>query len=223
MSTAQLGRRTGTGVETANDSIIILDVERTIRGGRTLDVSTWNTDVIPGGHVIISETATGDYKPMPITSEPGGVLTVDTLVAGTGYTNGTYENVPLAGGSGTGALATVVVALTVVSSVTITSAGKDYVVDDTLTVPGVAYAGGTETTTASVDVATISAGVYAALPSGHTYKGILISTIPKTLPLAGIMTHGGVNPVPMKYAIASILSAFKTATENRIHFASDSE
>lgn len=63
----------------------------------------------------------------------GGILTVDTLVGGSGYTGaGTYTDVPLTGGTGSGAQATIVVAGGAVTSVTITKRGKDYVVDDEL-------------------------------------------------------------------------------------------
>jgi hypothetical protein len=48
------------------------------------------------------------------------------------YTNGTYYNVPLTGGSGTSATATVVVSQNGVSSVTINSPGSLYIVGNTL-------------------------------------------------------------------------------------------
>lgn len=225
--TANLGNTDSSTVDTSNDSIVIVDNDRSIRGGKTLDVSDFVPDTIPAGHPIIKETATGDYKPMPATDlREDGAATVDTLVAGTGYTNGTYENVPLRSNSGTGsgALATVTVAGTVVTVVAITFTGQGYAVNDTLAVPG-AYAGGTATTEATVDVATIAdvAAALGSLPSGHTYQGINISTIPTTKPFAGIMTHGCVNPSAMKYPITSILSAFKTATENRIEFRGDGD
>jgi hypothetical protein len=201
MATANLNNSSST-IDTSKDGIIIVDNFQSIRGGRTLavDANVFSDQVIPAGHVVIKETATGDYKPMPIVNEPNGVATTGSLVAGTGYTNGTYENVPLQGGSGSGVLATVVVASTVVSTVTITKKGKDYVVGDVLTVPG-AYAGGTATTNSTVTVATLAAGTYDALPSGHTYAGINISTIPVTKPFAGILVRGTVNPTPMKYDI----------------------
>jgi hypothetical protein len=209
MATANLNNDAST-VNTSNDSIIIVDNFQSIRGGRTLAVADFVPAVIPGGHVIIKETATGDYKPMPIVNEANGVATLGTLVPGTGYTNGTYENVPLSGGTGSGVLATVVVAATVVSTVTITQAGKDYTVGDVLTVPA-AYAGGTATTNATAPVATLAAAAYSTLPSGHTYAGINISSIPKTKPFSGILVRGTVNTVPMTFAIASILTAVKAA------------
>ena len=48
------------------------------------------------------------------------------------YTNGTYTNQALTGGSGSGATATIVVAGGIVTSVTIFSKGKNYVVGDAL-------------------------------------------------------------------------------------------
>jgi hypothetical protein len=62
----------------------------------------------------------------------GPVLTVTNLSGGTLYTNGTYNNVPLTGGSGSGLEATVVVSGGAVTSVTITAGGNSYVVGDTL-------------------------------------------------------------------------------------------
>jgi hypothetical protein len=62
----------------------------------------------------------------------GPLLTLNTLVGGTSYVNGTYTAVPLTGGSGTGAKATIVVSGGAVTSVTITTIGNDYVVGNTL-------------------------------------------------------------------------------------------
>lgn len=203
---------TGENIITGNDSIVIVDNFQSIRGGRTLDATGFTADVIPAGHVIIKETSSGIHKPMPVTdASDGNVATVGTVTPGTGYTNGTYENVPLSGGTGSGALATVVVASTVVSTVTITDGGKDYTVADVLTVPGV-YAGGTGSG-GSVPVATIAstAAAYNALPSGHTYAGILIASVLTEKPFAGIMVRGTVNPAASAYSLTSILSAVKTA------------
>ena len=48
------------------DNIVIVDVFESVRGGRTLDVADFAPDVVRAGHVIIKETSTGEYKPMPI-------------------------------------------------------------------------------------------------------------------------------------------------------------
>jgi hypothetical protein len=89
----------------------------------------------------------------------GPVLTVNTIVNVGPYTNGTYFNVALGGGSvgASGAQATVVIAGGIVTSVSITAGGNDYVVGDTLTIGS--FAG------ATCNVATISA---AGLVSGAT-------------------------------------------------------
>lgn len=61
------------------------------------------------------------------------VATVDTLVGGTGYTNGIYE---VTGGTGSGLVLSVVTAVGVITSVTIVSPGKGYTVGDTVTIVG---------------------------------------------------------------------------------------
>jgi hypothetical protein len=61
-----------------------------------------------------------------------GGLDLFTFTAGSGYTNGTYLNQALTGGSGTGATATIVVSGGAVTSITITGYGVDYKVDDVL-------------------------------------------------------------------------------------------
>jgi len=53
-------------IVSGNDNIVIVDVFQSIRGGRTLDVRGFAPDVVNAGHVIIRETATGEYKPMPV-------------------------------------------------------------------------------------------------------------------------------------------------------------
>jgi hypothetical protein len=86
----------------------------------------------------------------------GLILTLNTLVGGTTYTNGTYTNVTLTGGSGSGAKATIVVAGTVVTTVTLTSAGNGYAIGDTLSATA-ASIGGTGSGF-SIKVATINDG-----------------------------------------------------------------
>jgi hypothetical protein len=73
----------------------------------------------------------------------GPLAAVGTITGGSAYTNGTYTNVPLTGGSGYGALATVVVAGGVVTSVSITSGGVKYSASDTGLSTAAASIGGT--------------------------------------------------------------------------------
>lgn len=62
----------------------------------------------------------------------GGGVNTGTLVGGSAYINGTYTNVPLTGGAGTGAQATIVVAGNAVSSVTVTIPGTNYATGNVL-------------------------------------------------------------------------------------------
>jgi hypothetical protein len=84
----------------------------------------------------------------------GDILTTSGLVGGTLYTNGTYTNVNLTGGSGSGAKATIVVSGGSVTSVTITTDGNYYCVGDVLTCPAASIGGtgsGWSITVATVD------------------------------------------------------------------------
>lgn len=64
-----------------------------------------------------------------------------TIVGGAAYTNGTYNNVALTGGTGTGATASITVAGGVVTSVVIDSGGENYVIGDVLTAPAASIGG----------------------------------------------------------------------------------
>lgn len=55
-------------VDTGKDSIVIVDAFAEVRGGRSLNVAGFTPKVIQAGHMIIMETATKDYKPMPVNS-----------------------------------------------------------------------------------------------------------------------------------------------------------
>jgi hypothetical protein len=68
-----------------------------------------------------------------VTINATGGANLFTLTAGSGYTNGTYTNVAMTGGTGTGAQATITVAGGVVTAVVITANGINYTVGDELT------------------------------------------------------------------------------------------
>lgn len=187
-------------------SVVIVDNFQSVRGGRTLNVADYDLDIIPTGTAIIVETATEEYKPMPVNGA-NSIATLGTPTGGTGYTNGTYSNMALTGGTGTGATANIVVAGGVVTTVTLVKKGTGYTVADSLTANLAPVGSGF-----AVAVATISAnGSYQSLPAGHTYAGVLINEITKKLPFAGIMVRGTINPKAAPFNFASIASAFKTA------------
>ena len=97
----------------------------------------------------------------------GYISTLTGLVGGSSYTNGTYTNVPLTGGLGSGALATIVVSGNTVTSVTLTNPGKLYAVNDVLSALA-ANIGGTGsgfTTTVSSLVSGTERAVYTAIGS----------------------------------------------------------
>lgn len=72
----------------------------------------------------------------------GAIATGSITTGGTGYTDGAYTSVPLSGGSGTGAQATIVVTSGIVAGVSITAAGSGYAAADVLGVDS-AQLGGT--------------------------------------------------------------------------------
>jgi hypothetical protein len=62
----------------------------------------------------------------------GPILTLGSITGGSLYTDGSYTNVPLTGGNGSSALATVTVAAGAVTAVTITAGGAYYLPNDVL-------------------------------------------------------------------------------------------
>lgn len=99
-------------------------------------------------------------------STTGPIGTLGAITAGSGYTNGTYTAVPLTGGTGAGALARIVVAGAVVTSVTVSYQGRDYAPADTLSVDPTTALGGTGSGF-SIPVSTVKP--YAAVLDGQNY------------------------------------------------------
>jgi len=72
------------------------------------------------------------YYYYPTSIVRGQISTFGTVTGGSSFVNGTYVNVPLTGGSGSDASATVVVSGGVITSVTVTNSGSGYAVGNTL-------------------------------------------------------------------------------------------
>ena len=71
----------------------------------------------------------------------GGVEAVTITNQGTAYTNGTYTSVPINATAGSGALATVVVSSNKVTSITITTAGSNYIHNAAVTINAASIGG----------------------------------------------------------------------------------
>ena len=72
------------------------------------------------------------YFYYPVSIVQGVITAFNTLVNGSLYTNGVYQNVPLTGGSGSGALANVVISGGQVTSVTLVNGGSLYTAGNVL-------------------------------------------------------------------------------------------
>jgi len=117
------------GWETTAITAVFTQSMSTTSASKYINLSTYNTQVrvtqVVSGTNIVSGTTVS-----AITSS--AIQTLGSITAGSGYTNGTYTNVPLTGGSGSNATATVVVSGGGVTSVTITLRGAGYVIGNTL-------------------------------------------------------------------------------------------
>jgi hypothetical protein len=81
------------------------------------------------------------YFYYPVSIVQGAISGSGTVSGGSLYTNGSYSNVPLTGGSGSGATANIVVSGQTVTSVTIKNGGNFYVVGDILSCSNVNVGG----------------------------------------------------------------------------------
>ncbi len=90
-----------------------------------------------GSGLVLTITALNQYSTT-------GIATLGAVSGGSGYPNGTYNNVPLTTtGAGMGAQATIVVTGGSVTAVTITQRGMGYAVNDTLSAVSTCLGGGT--------------------------------------------------------------------------------
>lgn len=95
---------------------------------------------------------------VPTSPLSGPIDTLGTVVGGTGYANATYTGVPLTGGSGTGAIATIVVSGGAVDTVTLTSDGEAYVDGDVLSASNADLGGAGSGFSVPVDAITATNG-----------------------------------------------------------------
>ena len=98
-------------------------------GKDMLLLDTYNVDVVVGQIIDGTNIASGATV-VSITSS--NIKTLGSITGGAGYPNSTYTNVPLTGGRGGGAQATVTVSGGAVTAVTITQVGAGYEIGDAL-------------------------------------------------------------------------------------------
>lgn len=145
-----------------------------LTGGTGTGVSA-DLTVAGGAVTAVDVTVGGDsYRVGDVLSAAGGdlggaIATGSVTAPGSGYPDATYTGVPLTGGAGEGAAATVVVSGGAVTTVTITAAGANYLVGDVLGA-AIASLGG-----AGGDFA-YTVGTLAGSGSGFTYTLIEVGS-----------------------------------------------
>jgi hypothetical protein len=102
--------------------------------GFSVPVTTLTAPTAPAPAPTPAAPLTPPVAPVASTSSAvtGGIAGVGSITGGKAYRNGIYTDVPLTGGSGSGAKATITVASNAVTAVVPTTPGKDYQVGDEL-------------------------------------------------------------------------------------------
>lgn len=111
----------GTGATTANGALINL-------GGQTVGVAVFQSNTAGQALTALGGSTIGQA----LFISPPSIGKLTALNGGLGYVDGTYTNVPLTGGSGIGAQATITVSGTAVINVTVTDPGLGYQVGNLL-------------------------------------------------------------------------------------------
>lgn len=68
--------------DSGKDAVVIRKYLNGITGGVVLDVSNFDEELIQCGHVIIRDTTSGEYKPMPVSGKAYGSLPTGCEYAG---------------------------------------------------------------------------------------------------------------------------------------------
>lgn len=111
----------GTGANSAASALINL-------GGGSAGISVFNSVTASAARANLGASIIGDS----LFTTPGSIDTIGSLNGGSGYVDSNYTTVPLTGGTGIGAQATITVANTAVTNVTITNTGLGYEAGDVL-------------------------------------------------------------------------------------------
>jgi hypothetical protein len=151
-------------------------------------------------------TIAGGAVTSVVITTTGPLITLGAITGGAAYTNGTYTNVPLTGGLGSGAIATITVAAGAVTTVSLTDLGAGYTPGDVLSAAA-ANIGGTGAGF-SVPVATITVA--------YTQSGVGY-TVGNTLS-ASATNLGGTVTTAFSIPVATISSVFTASADNVYQF-----
>jgi len=151
--------------------------------------------------------AVGDTLSATLGGSTNGIATISAVTGGTNYTNGTYTAVPLTGGTGSGAQATIVVSSNSVSSVTITNAGTGYTVADAMSASSALIGNGINAlnTGSLVGGTNYTTGTYTSVPlTGGTGSGAQATVV---VGAGGDVTSVTLSARGINYTAADSLSA----------------
>lgn len=170
---------------TANTAVLVPVPQHPVARG--FMVYTSAAVAITGGQTSSTAASTS------VSSITGGIGTGGTITGGSLYTNAVYPNVPITGGSGSGAIGTVTISGGAFTAITITTPGSGYTTSDTGLSFLAANVGGTGSG-ALFNVASLSAGtqIFTAssifLPAAGQYQFSAVATTFISLKSAGTPT-----------------------------------
>lgn len=198
----------------------------TIEGGK---ISTVQFTIIGIGYTIgdilsatfIGGTASNFLTVTTLSVSPTAINNF-TFTAGSGYPNGTYSNIPLTGGTGTGAKATISVAGGIIYAIQITSTGIGYAIGDSLSAT---FGGATATnfftvislTISPTSISAFSLSNVGSLYTSGTYANVLLtggsgSGAKATITIsAGSITSVQLLAIGIGYVVGDILTAPATS------------
>jgi hypothetical protein len=125
----------------------------------------------------------------------GLINVLGAITAGSGYTNGSYLNVPLTGGTGNGATANITVAGGAVTAVTLVNRGQGYTAADSLSASTAIIGAGTLFAIPVTSISVVSAPFNAGTRFVEISVDGIVSLQFNTIPAYANGTAAPINPV----------------------------